>query len=90
MYMQKPDKSKSKMKLFSKPKSIGIVKDKPDFDKKHPALPSPGKMGPNRLMMNSSTTSLVDPNTTSTSSLYSSSLSMPQYILQEAFLMVEW
>jgi hypothetical protein len=28
------------------------VKDKPDFDKKHPALPSPGKMGPNRLMMN--------------------------------------
>jgi hypothetical protein len=77
MYLQKPDKSKSKMKLFSKPKSIGIVKDK-DFDKKHPALPSPNKMGMhstgalNRLMMNQSTTSLVDSNMSSTSSLYSS------------------
>ncbi|KAF2803457.1 HbrB-like protein [Mytilinidion resinicola] len=77
MYMQKPDKSKSKMKLFSKPKSIGIVKDK-DLDKKHPALPSPNKLGMhsttalNRLMMNQSTTSLVDSNMSGASSIYSS------------------
>jgi len=74
---QKPVKEKSKMKLFSKPKSIGISKDR-DFDKKHPALPSPNKMGMhstgalNRLMMNQSTTSLVDPSMSSASSLYSS------------------
>ena len=74
---QKPVKEKSKMKLFSKPKSIGISKDR-DFDKKHPALPSPNKMGMhstgalNRLMMNQSTTSLVDSSMSSASSLYSS------------------
>ncbi|OCL05310.1 HbrB-like protein, partial [Glonium stellatum] len=75
---QKPVKEKSKMKLFSKPKSIGISKDR-DFDKKHPALPSPNKMGMhsstgalNRLMMNQSTTSLVDPSMSSASSIYSS------------------
>jgi hypothetical protein len=74
----KPPKEKSKMKLFSKPKSIGISKDK-DFDKKHPPLPSPGKMamtmhstGPLNRIMNASTTSLTDPTMSSSSSLYSS------------------
>ncbi|KAF2470616.1 HbrB-like protein [Lindgomyces ingoldianus] len=76
---QKPVKEKSKMKLFSKPKNISIAKDR-DFDKKHQALPSPGKMGigihssqaPNRLMMNQSTTSLVESSISSNASLYSS------------------
>ncbi|OCK79658.1 HbrB-like protein [Lepidopterella palustris CBS 459.81] len=75
---EKPVKEKSKMKLFSKPKSIGISKEK-DFERKHPALPSPGKIGMhstgglNRMMMNQSTTSLVDPSLSSVSgSLYSS------------------
>ncbi len=70
----KPAKEKSKMKLFSKPKSIGISKDK-ELDKRLPALPSPNKMpfyGAGMLprAANSSSISLVDPNT-STPSLYS-------------------
>jgi hypothetical protein len=77
--LQKPVKEKSKMKLFSKPKNIRIDKDK-DFDKKSQALPSPGKMGIgihssqalNRMMLNQSTTSLVDPSISSNASLYSS------------------
>lgn len=73
---QKPIKEKSKMKLFSKPKSIAIIKDK-DSDRKHPALPSPNKMGMHSAVtlprfMNASTTSLVDPSMSSASSLYSS------------------
>jgi HbrB-like len=71
----RPVKEKSKMKLFSKPKSIGIHKDK-DFDKKHPALPSPGKMSlysvSSMKLTNASTTSLVDPSMSSGASLYSS------------------
>jgi hypothetical protein len=72
----KPGKEKSKMKLFSKPKSIGIYKDK-DIDRKHPPMPSPGKMslyGPSTLKLaaNASTTSLVDPTMSSGASMYSS------------------
>ena len=75
---RQPVKEKSKMKLFSKPKNIRIDKDK-DWDKKNQALPSPGKIGMgmhssqalNRMMVNQSTTSLVDPNMSSASSLYS-------------------
>jgi hypothetical protein len=71
-------KEKSKMKLFSKPKNIRIDKDK-DWDKKNQALPSPGKMGIgvhssqalNRMMLNQSTTSLVDSNMSSSASIYS-------------------
>jgi HbrB-like protein len=62
------------MKLFSKPKSIGIHKDK-DFDKKHPALPSPGKISlynvSNLKLTNASSTSLIDPVLSSAASLYS-------------------
>jgi hypothetical protein len=72
----KPAKEKSKMKLFSKPKSIGIYKDK-DFDRKHPPLPSPNKVpvyssSTLSRLTNASTTSLVDPTTSSASSFYSS------------------
>ena len=76
----KPPKEKSKMKLFSKPKNIGITKDR-DVDRKFPALPSPGKMGSagmhstqtlNRIVMaNQSTTSLAESNVGAVS-LYSS------------------
>ncbi|KAH7117035.1 HbrB-like-domain-containing protein [Dendryphion nanum] len=78
-FMQKPVKEKSKMKLFSKPKNIRIDKDK-DWDKRNQALPSPGKIGIgihssqalNRMMLNQSTTSLVDSTISSNASLYSS------------------
>ncbi|KAI9804648.1 MAG: hypothetical protein M1833_006723 [Piccolia ochrophora] len=60
----KQKSEKSKMKLFSKPKNIGISKDK-DLDKKDRALPSPNKTGfysagsaPRGA--NASTTSLAD------------------------------
>jgi hypothetical protein len=68
----KPVKEKSKMKLFSKPKNIGIHKDK-DFDKKHPALPSPGKMSLYSIskMANASSSSLIEPPMSSAASLYS-------------------
>ncbi|KAF2093162.1 HbrB-like protein [Rhizodiscina lignyota] len=71
----KHGKEKSKMKLFSKPKSIGIIKDK-DVDKKY-ALPSPNKLGMSSTVTlprfgNASTTSLVDPSMSSASSIYSS------------------
>ncbi|KAK7524986.1 HbrB-like-domain-containing protein [Phyllosticta citriasiana] len=73
----KPVKEKSKMKLFSKPKSIGISKDKEkeDKDKRAPSLPSPNRPGmyssPSlSKLVNQSTTSLVDPNH-SAASLYS-------------------
>jgi hypothetical protein len=69
-------KEKSKMKLFHKPKSIGIHKDK-DVDRKHTALPSPNKSiltsgGTLVKLQNASTTSLVDTGMSSASSLYSS------------------
>jgi len=70
-------KEKSKMKLFSKPKNI---KTDRTLDAKHQALPSPGKIGIgmhssqalNRMMMNQSTTSLVEPSNSGNASLYSS------------------
>ncbi|PSN61149.1 HbrB-like protein [Corynespora cassiicola Philippines] len=76
-HLQKP-KEKSKMKLFSKPKNIRIDKER-ELDKKHQALPSPGKIGVgfhssqalNRMMMNQSTTSLVESTISTTTSLYS-------------------
>ncbi|KAL0258866.1 hypothetical protein SLS55_006370 [Diplodia seriata] len=58
----KPVKEKSKMKLFSKPKSIGISREK-DITKGLPALPSPSRPGmysSSSLSMNQSTTSLID------------------------------
>ncbi|KAF2839671.1 HbrB-like protein [Patellaria atrata CBS 101060] len=75
---QKHGKEKSKMKLFHKPKGISISKEKSEFDKRHPALPSPNKMGMqstgalSRMMMNASTTSLADPTMSGASSMYSS------------------
>ncbi|KAF2432120.1 HbrB-like protein [Tothia fuscella] len=71
----KPSKEKSKMKLFSKPKSISIYKEK-DPDRKHPPLPSPGKMpyasATLSRLTNASTTSLIDPSSSSAASFYSS------------------
>ncbi|KAJ4368824.1 hypothetical protein N0V83_005906 [Neocucurbitaria cava] len=79
LQLQKPKEGKSKMKLFSsKPKNIKVDNK---MEPKHQALPSPGKIGIgihssqalNRIMMNQSTTSLVDPgNSSSAASLYSS------------------
>jgi HbrB-like len=69
----KAAKEKTKMKLFSKPKSLGLSKDK-DFDKKHPAMPSPNKMGFSGGVFkgaNQSTTSLADPSISSGTSIYS-------------------
>ncbi|KAI9681302.1 MAG: hypothetical protein M1817_002585 [Caeruleum heppii] len=71
----KPEKSK--MKLFSKPKSIGISKDK-DIEKKDRGLPSPNRLGilgpaqlPRMGMVNASSTSLADSiATTSNGSIY--------------------
>ncbi|KAF1962791.1 HbrB-like protein [Byssothecium circinans] len=77
---QPKTREKSKMKLFSKPKNIKVEKGR-DMDNKIPALPSPGKIGLgmhssqalNRMMMNQSTSSLVEPSiTSSNASLYSS------------------
>lgn len=66
---------RSKMKLFSKPKHIGISRDK-EGEKKDRPLPSPNKMGfqsPSGLsrMVNVSTTSLADSVSSSASSMYS-------------------
>ncbi|OJD18314.1 hypothetical protein AJ78_01627 [Emergomyces pasteurianus Ep9510] len=64
---------KSKMKIFSKPKHIGLSRDK-DTDKNKP-LPSPNKLtlpGPSGLsrMVNASTTSLNESSTSANSSMY--------------------
>ncbi|KAH0563292.1 hypothetical protein GP486_002147, partial [Trichoglossum hirsutum] len=58
-HKQKPEKSK--MKLFSKPRSVGIHKDK-DMDKKDKPLPSPKKNSSVSPLprMNPSTVSLAD------------------------------
>ncbi|KAK3056392.1 hypothetical protein LTR09_002899 [Extremus antarcticus] len=68
-----PKAKSSKMKLFSKPKSIGLSKEKES--KVQPALPSPGKLSLNPLsrtgFANMSTTSLLDQGS-SASSIYSS------------------
>ena len=66
---------RSKMKLFSKPKHIGISGYK-DMDRKDRPLPSPGKAqspGPSLLSrnFNASTTSLVDSIGPASASLYS-------------------
>ena len=72
-YKTKPERPK--MKLFSKPKSIAISRDK-DLDKRDRPLPSPNKMGiygpsPLPQMYTASTTSLSDPATLGpTSGLY--------------------
>ncbi|KAF1345457.1 HbrB-like-domain-containing protein [Delphinella strobiligena] len=64
------ERSKMNMKLFSKPKNIGITKD---GDKKNPALPSPTRML-RAGFPNISTTSLADlAPSPSASSLYTSS-----------------
>ncbi len=67
---------KSKMKLFSKPKHIGISRDK-ELDKKDRPLASPNKIGlpgPSGLSktINASTTSLIDSTTSNPSSFYAS------------------
>jgi hypothetical protein len=65
-------KERSKMKLFHKPKSIGITKDK-DFDKKAaPALPSPNRGLLRAGFASASMTSLTDPNSSAAASVYSS------------------
>ncbi|QDS73963.1 hypothetical protein FKW77_008270 [Venturia effusa] len=71
----KPTKKESKMKLFSGPKKIGIYSSR-DVDRKHPALPSPNKIGNYSTTTlpkpaNASTTSLGDSNVSSASSFYS-------------------
>lgn len=78
LVLQKAPKEKSKMKLFSsRPKKVDV--DQPG-EKKHQALPSPGKIGIgihssqalNRIM-NQSTTSLLDSGVSSSgTSIYSS------------------
>lgn len=73
---QKLKTERSKMKLFSKPKHIGISRDK-DQDKKDRPLPSPNKMGPPgpsglSRTINASTTSLADSMNSAASSIYSS------------------
>ena len=70
----KTKSERSKMKLFSKPKHIGIPGYK-DVDKKDRPLPSPGKMGspgPSLLSknINASTTSLADSLASGASSMY--------------------
>ncbi|KAI9869506.1 MAG: hypothetical protein M1813_000295 [Trichoglossum hirsutum] len=58
-HKQKPEKSK--MKLFSKPRSVGIYKDK-DMDKKDKPMPSPKKNSSTNPLprMNPSSVSLAD------------------------------
>lgn len=73
---EKESKSKSsKMKLFSKPKNLTIAKEKEG--KVSPGVPSPGRGGLNSSLLRgglpgASTTSLVDPSSSTGSSLYSS------------------
>lgn len=63
-------KERSKMKLFSKPKNIGIPKES---EKKYPNLPSPSRSLLRAGFANASTTSLVDPMASAgPSSIYSS------------------
>ncbi|KAK5174958.1 uncharacterized protein LTR77_000094 [Saxophila tyrrhenica] len=70
---REPKAKSSKMKLFSKPKSIGLSKEKES--KVQPSIPSPGKGSLNPLLRsgfaNQSTTSLADPGS-SGNSIYSS------------------
>ena len=73
---QKAKSERSKMKLFSKPKHIGISGY--NTEKKDRPLPSPNKMGPPgpsglSKAMNASTTSLVDSLASGNTSIYTSS-----------------
>lgn len=68
---------RSKMKLFSKPKQLGISSNK-DLDPKDRPMPSPNKMGPSgpsslSKMVNPSTTSLAGSTVSGTSSIYTAS-----------------
>ena len=72
----KPKSEKSKMKLFSKPKHVGISKDK-DQDRKDKPLYSPSKMssfgtGPLPRLTSASTLSLADGVASGASSMYQS------------------
>lgn len=73
---EKESKSKSsKMKLFSKPKTLTIAKDKEG--KVSPGVPSPGKGGLSSNLLrgglpSASSSNLVDPSTSGGNSLYSS------------------
>ena len=72
---QKVKSEKSKMKLFSKPKHIGISSHK-DSDRKDKSLPSANRImspGPSSMYkaMNASTTSLAESSVSGTPSLYS-------------------
>lgn len=66
----KPKAEKSKMKLFSKPKHIGISRDKDGLAKDR-GLPSPSKMpsGLSRIV-SASTNNLADPPISNNSSMY--------------------
>lgn len=69
------ERSKMNMKLFSKPKNIGISNSAKESDKKHPSLPSPSRGIANLrgAFPNMSTTSLADTASSSTTpSIYSS------------------
>ena len=70
----KPKSEKSKMKLFSKPKHIGISRDKDPFGKDR-GLPSPSKMGfagasGLSRIVSASTTSLAETFPSNNSSMY--------------------
>jgi hypothetical protein len=72
---QRQKGEKSKMKLFSKPKHIGISRDK-DGTGKEKGLPSPNKLGFGSSsglsrIVSASTTSLVDSTSLNSSSMYS-------------------
>ncbi|KAK3617741.1 hypothetical protein LTR56_025082 [Elasticomyces elasticus] len=72
---KEPKPKSSKMKLFSKPKTISLSKDKEG--KVAPPMPSPGKGSLSSKLLqsgfaNASTTSLVDPISSSANSIYSS------------------
>ncbi|KAK3112916.1 hypothetical protein LTR53_010310 [Teratosphaeriaceae sp. CCFEE 6253] len=72
---KEPKSKSSKMKLFSKPKNISLSKEKEG--RVAPPIPSPGKgtIGSSLLrsgFANASTTSLLDPASSSASSIYSS------------------
>lgn len=73
---QKAKVEKSKMKLFSKPKHIGISRDR-ELDRKDKPLASPNRIGPPgpsglSKTINASTTSLVDSTASGASPFYTS------------------
>ena len=84
----KTKSERSKMKLFSKPKHIGITSYK-DADRRDRPLPSPGKApspGPNVLSKaaNISTLSLVEPNAPTSGPLYSTNNSSTSTLVPKA------